>query len=80
MFRSSSKQESIVRFNEMNNKRENKYPNVIYNTERKLGQLLIFYDYLSKIRNSHKSTQYFCKMTFKVKGYKGEYDICKTLV
>ena len=40
----------------MKNKWENKYPNVIYNTERKLGQLLRFYDYPSKIRNSLKST------------------------
>ena len=36
--------------------RSSKYPNVIYNTERKLGQLLRFYDYPSKIRNSLKST------------------------
>ena len=35
---------------------DSKYPNVIYNTERKLGQLLRFYDYPSKIRNSLKST------------------------
>ena len=56
MFKCNSKQEAIVRFNEMKNKWENKYPNVIYNTERKLGQLLRFYDYPSKIRNSLKST------------------------
>ena len=56
MFRCSSKQEAITKFNEMKNKWENKYPNVIYNTERKLGQLLRFYDYPSKIRNSLKST------------------------
>ena len=40
----------------MKDKWENKYPNVIYNTERKFGQLLRFYDYPSKIRNSLKST------------------------
>ena len=39
MFRYSNKQEAITKFNEMKNKWENKYPNVIYNTERKLGQL-----------------------------------------
>ena len=52
MFKCNSKQEAITRFNEMKNKWENKYPNVIYNTERKLGQLLRFYDYPSRIRNS----------------------------
>ena len=56
MFRCNSKQEAIVRFNEMKDKWEKKYPNAIYNTERKLGQLLRFYDYPSKIRNSLKST------------------------
>ena len=56
MFRCSNKQEAIVRFNEMKDKWVNKYPSVIYNTERKLGQLLRFYDYPSKIRNSLKST------------------------
>ena len=56
MFRCGNKQEAIVKFNEMKDKWESKYPNVIYNTERKLGQLLRFYDYPSKIRNSLKST------------------------
>ena len=56
MFRCSNKQEAIIRFNEMKDKWNGKYPNVIYNTERKLGQLLRFYDYPSKIRNSLKST------------------------
>ena len=37
MFKCSSKQEAIVRFNEMKDKWEKKYPSVIYNTERKLG-------------------------------------------
>ena len=36
-------------FNPLLYKWESKYPNVIYNTERKLGQLLRFYDYPSKI-------------------------------
>ena len=40
----------------MKNKWENRYPNVIYSTEKKLGQLLRFYDYPPKIRNSLKST------------------------
>ena len=56
MFRCNNKEEAIIRFNEMKNKWERRYPNVIYNTERKPGQLLIFYDYPSKIRNSLKST------------------------
>ncbi len=56
MFRCSNKQEAIIRFNEMKDKWNSRYPNVIYNTERKLGQLLRFYDYPSKIRNSLKST------------------------
>ena len=56
MFRCSNKEEAISKFNEMKNKWERRYPNVIYNTERKLGQLLRFYDYPSKIRNSLKST------------------------
>ena len=49
MFKCSNKQEAITKFNEMKNKWENRYPNVIYNTERKLGQLLRFYDYPSKL-------------------------------
>ena len=56
MFRCSNKQEAIIRFNDLKNKWERRYPNVIYSTERKLGQLLRFYDYPSKIRNSLKST------------------------
>ena len=56
MFRCSNKEEAITKFNDLKNKWERRYPNVIYNTERKLGQLLRFYDYPSKIRNSLKST------------------------
>ena len=56
MFRCSNKQEAIIKFNDLKNKWENRYPSVIYNTEKKLGQLLRFYDYPSKIRNSLKST------------------------
>ena len=56
MFRCNNKEEAIIRFNEMKNKCGRSYPNVIYNTERKPGQLLRFYDYPSKIRNSLKST------------------------
>ena len=56
MFRYSNKQEAITKFNELKDKWNGRYPNVIYNTERKLGQLLRFYDYPSKIRNSLKST------------------------
>ena len=47
---------SITKFNEIKNKWEIRYTNVIYNTERKLGQLLRFYYYSSKIRNSLKSS------------------------
>lgn len=36
MFRCSNKQDAIVKFNKMKNKWENKYPNVIYNTEESL--------------------------------------------
>ena len=56
MFKCSNKQEAITKFNELKDKWNGKYPNVIYNTERKLGQLLRFYDYPPKIRNSLKST------------------------
>ena len=56
MFKCSNKQEAIARFNEIKDKWENRHPNVIYNTEKKLGQLLRFYIYTSKIRNSFKST------------------------
>ena len=56
MFRYSNKQEAITKFNELKDKWNGRYPNVIYNTKRKLGQLLRFYDYPSKIRNSLKST------------------------
>ena len=56
MFKCGNKQEAIARFNELKDKWNGKYPNVIYNTEKKLGQLLRFYDYPSKIRNSLKST------------------------
>ncbi len=56
MFKCSNKQEAITKFNDLKNKWNSRYPNVIYNTERKLGQLLRFYDYPSKIRNSLKST------------------------
>ena len=67
MFKCNSKQEAITRFNEMKNKWENKYPNVIYNTERKLGQLLRFYDYPSKIRNSLKSTNEIERMNGEIR-------------
>ena len=56
MFKCSNKQEAIIRFNELKDKWNGRDPNVIYNTKRKLGQLLRFYDYPSKIRNSLKST------------------------
>ena len=56
MFKCSNKEEDISKFNEMKNKLRRRYPNLIYNTEIKLGQLLRFYDYPSKIRNSLNST------------------------
>ena len=56
MFKCSNKQEAITKFNDLKNKWERRYPNVIYNTEIKPGQLLRFYDYSSRIRNSLKST------------------------
>ncbi len=51
MFKCDNKNKAKIRFNEMKNKWENKYPNVIYNTEIKLGHLLRFDDYPYKIRN-----------------------------
>ena len=62
MFKCSNKEEAIIRFNEFKNKWERKYPNVIYNTEIKLGHLLRFYDYPLKIRNSLKSTNIIERM------------------
>ena len=55
-YKPSVNNELIIKFNDFKNKWERRYPNVIYNTEIKLGQLLRFYDYPSKIRNSLKST------------------------
>ena len=54
MFRFSNKEEAIIKFNEFKNKWNSRYPNVIYNTEIKLGSLLRFYDYPLKIKNSLK--------------------------
>ena len=54
MFRCSNKEEAIIKFNEFKNKWNSRYPNVIYNTEIKLGSLLRFYDYPLKIKNSLK--------------------------
>ena len=56
MFKCSNKQAAIIKFNELKGKWNGRYPNIIYSTERKLGQLLRFYDCPSKIRNSLKST------------------------
>lgn len=56
MFKCSNKEEAITKFNDLKNKWNGRYPNVIYNTEIKSGELLRFYDYLSKIRNSLKPT------------------------
>ena len=70
MFKCNSKQEAITRFSEMKNKLENKYPSVICNTERKLGELLRFYDYPFKIRNSLKSIESNSRHAFrKMNGY-----------
>ena len=67
MFRCNNKEEAIIRFNEMKNKWENKYPNIIYNTEIKLGELLRFYDYPSRIRNSLKSTNIIERMNGEIR-------------
>ena len=67
MFRCSNKQEAIIKFNDLKNKWENRYPSVIYNTEKKLGQLLRFYDYPSKIRNSLKSTNEIERLNGEIK-------------
>ena len=56
MFKCSNKGEAISKFNDLKNKWNGRYPNMIYNTEIKLGELLKFYDYPSEIRNSLKST------------------------
>ncbi|WP_201779320.1 transposase, partial [Acidiplasma aeolicum] len=45
----------------------NKYPNIIYNTEIKLGELLKFYDYPSRIRNSLKSTNAIERMNGEIR-------------
>ena len=67
MFRCNNKDEAIGKFNEFKNKWENRYPNIIYNTEIKLGELLKFYDYPSRIRNSLKSTNAIERMNGEIR-------------
>ena len=67
MFKCSSKEEAIIRFNELKNKWNGKYPNVIYSTEKRLGQLLRFYYYPSKISNSLKSTNEMERLNEEIK-------------
>ena len=52
----NNKEEAIIKFNDFKYKWENKYPKVIYNTEKNLGKLLRFYNYPPSIRRSLKST------------------------
>ena len=70
MFKCNNKQEAIIRFNEFKNKWENKYPNIIYNTEIKLGHLLRFCYYISRIRNSLKSTNIIERMNEEIRRIK----------
>ena len=56
MFKCDNKEEAIIRFNDFKYKWENRYPKVIYNTEKNLGKLLRFYNYPVNIRRSLKST------------------------
>jgi len=56
MFKCDNKEEAIIKFNDFKYKWENKYPKVIYNTEKNLGKLLRFYNYPSSIWRSLKST------------------------
>ena len=67
MFRFSNKEEAIIKFNEFKNKWNSRYPNVIYNTEIKLGSLLRFYDYPLKIKNSLKSTNIIERMNEEIR-------------
>ena len=62
MFRCNNKDEAVGKFNEFKNKWENRHPNIIYNTEIKLGELLRFYDYPLRIRNLLKSTNIIERM------------------
>ncbi len=45
MFYCNDKEESLNKFNDFKNKWNNRYPEIIYNTEKKLGELLKFYNY-----------------------------------
>ncbi len=67
MFKCINKEEAIIRSNEFKNNYERRYPDVIYNTEIKLGELLRFYDYPLKIRNSLKSTNIIERMNEEIR-------------
>ncbi len=57
MFNYDSKDEAINKFNDFKIKWNNKYYEVFYNTGKKSGELLIFYNYPASIRRSLKSTK-----------------------
>ena len=56
MFLCNSKDEAGNKFREFKNKWNNKYPDIVYNTEKKTGRLFRFYEYPAGIRRLLKST------------------------
>ncbi len=56
MFTCNNKNEARDKFNDFKNKWNNRYPDIVYNTEKKTGRLFRFYDYPENIRRSLKST------------------------
>ena len=56
MFLCNDKEEAGGKFREFKNKWNNKYPDIVYNTEKKTGRLFRFYEYPESIRRLLKST------------------------
>ena len=56
MFNCNDKKDAVDRFNDFKIKWNNKYPDIVYNTEKSTGKLFRFYDYPENIRRSLKST------------------------
>ena len=67
MFTCNNKEEAINRFNEFKNKWNNKYPDIVYNTEKSTGRLFRFYNYPESIRRSLKSTNAIERMNEEIR-------------